>query len=124
MPACMSPAVVGASTISFAAAGELAQGADAGVLVAGGGGGEHDLVRRGRHPPAGEHHRYPLAAHRVVREALHRDLPGLRPADPRVVDPGDVRIGGHRPQDLVYRPEVLAVEPEEGLQLEGLAEAP
>ena len=81
--ACRSLAVVGASTISSG---------------------------RGRHPPVGEHDRDPLAAHRVVREALHRDPAGLRAGDPRVVDAGDVRIGGHGLQDLAGGPEVLAAD--------------
>ena len=50
-------------------------------------------------------------------------MAGLRPADPRVIDPGDVRVSGHRPQDRAGRPEVLAGLAEGGKQLPGLAEA-
>jgi len=35
-------------------------------------------------------------------------MAGLRATNPRVADPGDVTVSGHRPQDRAYRPEVLA----------------
>ena len=106
----------------FRGAGQPDHRAGGRVHVAGGGGGEHDLVRRGRHAPGGEHHRHPLARHGVIGEALHRDLAGLGAADPRVVDAGHVRVGGHRLQDLAGGPEVLSGEAEERVELPGLAE--